>query len=167
MAPPITPWCSERTSCPAPDAEFTAPVAAAVQAVPFGATIVNLGQSAGPTAELASAAVRFKNLSLLGHTNFSVPPDELADVQLSELRRALVELARRFEGDAVRYEEDLAWRDAPVANRIADRLGSVEAGKLADLLLVEGDPLKDISNMRRVKRVMLNGQWNETKPEAK
>jgi imidazolonepropionase-like amidohydrolase len=42
---------------------------------------------------------------------------------------------------------------------IADRLGSVEAGKLADLVLVEGDPLKNISNMRHVKRVMLNGVW--------
>jgi imidazolonepropionase-like amidohydrolase len=51
--------------------------------------------------------------------------------------------------------------------RIADRLGTVEAGKLADLLLVDGDPLKDISNMRRVKRVMLNGRWIETKPESK
>ena len=51
--------------------------------------------------------------------------------------------------------------------RIADRQGSVEAGKLADLLLVEGDPLKDISNMRRVKRVMLNGRWIENKPATK
>src|SRR6266540_6174220 len=51
--------------------------------------------------------------------------------------------------------------------RIAERLGSVEAGKLADLVLVDGDPLKDISNMRRVKRVMLNGRWIETKPESK
>ena len=42
---------------------------------------------------------------------------------------------------------------------IADRLGSVEAGKLADLILVEGDPLKNISNMRHIKRVMLNGVW--------
>jgi len=43
--------------------------------------------------------------------------------------------------------------------RIADRLGSVEAGKLADIILVEGDPLKNISNMRHIKRVMLNGVW--------
>jgi NADPH:quinone reductase-like Zn-dependent oxidoreductase len=43
------------------------------------ATIVNLGQSAGATSELASAAVRFKSLSILGHTNFAVPPDELAE----------------------------------------------------------------------------------------
>lgn len=51
--------------------------------------------------------------------------------------------------------------------RIADRLGSVEAGKLADLIMVEGDPSKDISNMRRVKRVMLNGQWVKAEAESK
>ena len=43
--------------------------------------------------------------------------------------------------------------------RAADRLGSIEAGKLADLVLVEGDPSKNISDMRRINRVMLNGQW--------
>jgi imidazolonepropionase-like amidohydrolase len=43
--------------------------------------------------------------------------------------------------------------------RASDRLGSVEAGKLGDLVLVEGNPLKNISDMRRIKRVMLNGQW--------
>jgi len=43
--------------------------------------------------------------------------------------------------------------------RAADRLGSIEAGKLADLVLVEGDPLRNVSDMRRLKRVMLNGQW--------
>ena len=41
----------------------------------------------------------------------------------------------------------------------ADRLGSIEAGKLADLVLVEGDPLRNISDMKRVKRVMLGGEW--------
>ena len=43
--------------------------------------------------------------------------------------------------------------------RIAERLGSIEAGKLADLILVEGDPRQDIRAMRRVQRVMLNGKW--------
>jgi NADPH2:quinone reductase len=55
------------------------PVAAAVQAAVPRATIVNLGQSAGATSELPSAAVRFKSLSILGHTNFAVPEDELAE----------------------------------------------------------------------------------------
>ena len=43
--------------------------------------------------------------------------------------------------------------------RVEERLGSVEPGKLADLLLVEGDPLKDIGVMRNVRRVMLGGAW--------
>ena len=43
--------------------------------------------------------------------------------------------------------------------RIAERLGSIETGKLADLILVEGDPRQDIRAMRRVQRVMLNGKW--------
>lgn len=40
-----------------------------------------------------------------------------------------------------------------------DRLGSIEAGNLADLILVEGRPDEDITDLRRVRRVMLNGRW--------
>jgi len=61
------------------DVLWGAPVAAAVQAAAPFATVVNLGQSAGPVSELASGAVRGKNLTLLGHTNYLVPSDELAD----------------------------------------------------------------------------------------
>jgi imidazolonepropionase-like amidohydrolase len=32
-------------------------------------------------------------------------------------------------------------------------------GKRADLLLVEGDPLKDVANANRRAGVMLRGQW--------
>jgi NADPH2:quinone reductase len=55
------------------------PAAAAVQAAVPWATVVNLGQSAGPTSELLSAAVRFKSLSILGHTNYALSREELAE----------------------------------------------------------------------------------------
>jgi imidazolonepropionase-like amidohydrolase len=42
---------------------------------------------------------------------------------------------------------------------IEARLGTIEAGKTADLILIEGDPSEDIEAMRNVKRVMLNGTW--------
>ena len=43
--------------------------------------------------------------------------------------------------------------------RIEDRLGSIEKGKQADLILIKGDPLKNISVTRNVNKVMLNGVW--------
>jgi imidazolonepropionase-like amidohydrolase len=43
--------------------------------------------------------------------------------------------------------------------KIFDRLGSLETGKLADLVLVKGDPLKDIRAMYNIEAVMLNGIW--------
>ncbi|WP_276348281.1 amidohydrolase family protein [Daejeonella sp. JGW-45] len=43
--------------------------------------------------------------------------------------------------------------------RIDDQLGSIEKGKLADLVLVKGNPLEDIKSMRNVERVMVNGRW--------
>jgi imidazolonepropionase-like amidohydrolase len=39
-----------------------------------------------------------------------------------------------------------------------DRVGSIEANRFADLIAVEGDPLKDITELQRVKFVMKGGQ---------
>jgi len=39
-----------------------------------------------------------------------------------------------------------------------DRVGSIEEGKLADIIAVNGDPLKDISELEHVKFVMLGGR---------
>lgn len=43
--------------------------------------------------------------------------------------------------------------------RIDNYLGSIEKGKLADLILVRGNPLEDIKVMRNVEKVMINGLW--------
>jgi NADPH2:quinone reductase len=52
------------------------PVRAAAAAAAPGARIVHVGQSAGPEATLDSAVVRGKQLSILGHSNFALSPDE-------------------------------------------------------------------------------------------
>jgi imidazolonepropionase-like amidohydrolase len=38
-----------------------------------------------------------------------------------------------------------------------DKMGTIEAGKWADIVAVSGDPLKDISEVERVKFVMKGG----------
>ena len=40
---------------------------------------------------------------------------------------------------------------------VMDRLGSVEKGKLADIVAVEGDPIADIQAMGKVKFIMKDG----------
>lgn len=45
---------------------------------------------------------------------------------------------------------------------VDDRLGTIEAGKLADLVAVPGDPLADISVMQRVNFVMKDGVTYKT-----
>lgn len=44
---------------------------------------------------------------------------------------------------------------------VADRLGTLEPGKAADLLVLDADPLGDIRNVRRVRTVVLAGLPHE------
>lgn len=64
------------------DALWGERVSAAAEAAAPEARIVHVGQSAGPQATFASAAVRGKRLSILGHSNFALTPDERREAYL-------------------------------------------------------------------------------------
>jgi hypothetical protein len=53
-----------------------------------------------------------------------------------------------------------ALRTATVnpAKALALNAGTIEPGKLADLIAIDGDPLADIANTRKVRRVIANGR---------
>lgn len=50
-----------------------------------------------------------------------------------------------------------ATRNGAIAARGLDRFGTLEPGKLADIIMLERDPLEDISNVRSLSLVMKEG----------
>ena len=52
---------------------------------------------------------------------------------------------------------DAATRTAAVAANVLDSRGTVEVGKLADLVVLAGDPTADIRNSERVEGIIKRG----------
>ena len=50
--------------------------------------------------------------------------------------------------------------------RVQERVGTIGAGKLADLLIVEADPLEDIKNLQKIVAVVANGSLQDGKYHA-
>jgi imidazolonepropionase-like amidohydrolase len=55
-----------------------------------------------------------------------------------------------------------ATRNGAVAAGALSEYGTVETGKSADLLLLDADPLDDITNVRRMSMVMARGDVVDT-----
>jgi imidazolonepropionase-like amidohydrolase len=54
-----------------------------------------------------------------------------------------------------------ATRNGAAALHDFDQAGTIEPGKRADLLLLSANPVEDIRNLRKIERVMRDGQWIE------
>jgi hypothetical protein len=51
-----------------------------------------------------------------------------------------------------------ATRHAAAALGLEDRIGTIAAGRIADFVVLEADPLKDIRNTRRIRKVIQGGR---------
>ena len=65
------------------------------------------------------------------------------------VKRAGLSPARAIQAGTTINAEVLGWQD---------RIGSIDKGKFADLIAVSGDPLADITELKRVKFVMKGGR---------
>src|SRR5206468_13060101 len=52
-----------------------------------------------------------------------------------------------------------ATKNAAAVMGKQDEVGTLEKGKLADLVILDADPLMDIKNTRRIFKVMKAGEW--------
>ena len=52
-----------------------------------------------------------------------------------------------------------ATRDSARILGMDDKLGTLEVGKLADILIVEGDPLTDLGALANIAEVFRDGYW--------
>ena len=98
------------------------PLRAAVEAAAPGARIVHVGQSAGAEATLASAAVRGKRLSILGHSNFGLTH--------AERDRAYRDLAGHVAAGSIRLDVESFPLD-----QVADAWAAQGSGRKAVVLL--------------------------------
>ncbi len=57
-----------------------------------------------------------------------------------------------------------ATREAAIMNRLDDRIGTVEAGKEADVIVVDGNPLDDLRDLERVQMTFVRGSCLYARP---
>lgn len=95
-----------------------------------------------------------------------IEPDRLAGMSEKELDQRPTTLGEAhflwFEAMAEKGMEPMdailaATRNIAAAYQKLDRIGTIESGKLADLVVLDADPLQDLTNLRRIHLVMKEG----------
>jgi len=81
-------------------------------------------------------------------TDTAFPPSDA-------LRRELIPLKLQFSNEEI---FTILTKNAALAARRDDALGTVERGKFADLLILDGDPLTDVDNLFEIEVVIKTGR---------
>jgi len=77
--------------------------------------------------------------------------------QIDELPLLMEFLVEQVRIPAEAVLRGVTWLAAEALG-LADRLGTLEPGKLADMVIVDGNPLGDVTAMRRVHTVIKDGE---------
>lgn len=112
-----------------------------VYAAMYQLALQHVGQAHASGAKILTGTDTFDTYVFPGFSTH----DELADLVSAGLSSA----------DALKT----ATIDAAVFSGVEREYGSIVAGKAADMILLDGDPLLDIRNTRRIAGVFFNGQF--------
>lgn len=113
---------------------------------------------AGANLCLATDACQSNN-DRLGHFR----PEELVDRPWDLGRGAVYWLVAMVEsGMSASQALRAATRDVAIAYGVEDRFGTVEPGKAADILLLDGNPIADVRNVERLEVVIKDGAVIDT-----
>jgi hypothetical protein len=95
----------------------------------------------------------------LGLDIFSVGLDDTANVQRPVVQTRFNESAPAVSpnGPLLAYVSDESGRSEIYVRRI-DSLGTIAKGKIADLVLLNADPIADIKNTTRINSVVFDGR---------
>ena len=118
--------------------------------------------STGRVPERAAALYRFATDMVRAAHAAGVPIVAGTDALGGSTPNIHVELQLLVDSAGLTPPEALraATANAAVALGVADSLGTVAVGKLADLVLLRADPLADIANTQTVVGVMKAGRWH-------
>jgi imidazolonepropionase-like amidohydrolase len=117
---------------------------------------------ANPTRQFSLALIRLAakgGIRLLAGTDWPGPGFALGNYARTDASNIMDELAGLVEAGLTPVEAlRTATLNPAILFKSTDQLGSVERGKLADLLLLDADPLLNIANTKRIAAVVVNGR---------